>query len=323
MNIKLMEKYEPQVYISKVAYDKTMEYINQSKKEIGWLATAVRVKEGFYIEDTYLFKQEVEATTTEIKEEGLNEFAMELMQQPDGMDIWNKMRVWGHSHVNMSTSPSTQDNSQMKLFLENPNDFFIRIIGNKSEDFKIDIWDFKSGIIYENAEFVIVYDEKTEEILNAINKQIMALRNKMEEMLKTPAELQEQIKKEISEKVKEKTYKNIYGKQPRVSIYDDYDDYYGYGYGYGYNNYGSSKKKETRKDVIDKGEELFNTLSQEEIFIIMEEIECGGTCEDVLGVEQTKGMTKRDFTTIDDLVSEYCNACQNDYMNYIMENYGY
>lgn len=330
MKIKLMDKYEPQVFISKNAYDKTMEYINQSKQEIGWLATASRVGKDFYIHDTYLFKQEVSSVTTEIKEDGLNEFAMELMQQPDGMDIWNNMRVWGHSHVNMSPSPSGQDNDQMKLFLDNPNDFFIRIIGNKSEEFKVDIWDFESGIIYEDATFSIVYDEDTENILNTINKQIKALRNRIEEILTPSSLLQEEIKLEISEKVKEKKYSTIYGNNCKGqgmygNIYDDvygiydgygYDGYDGYG-SYGANNYGTDKDKKKEKESVDVNS-IFNALSEDEIFIIMEGIDQGYSSSDMLDEKKYKHLTIRDFEELDEEICNYCFKNQETYTKYLI-----
>lgn len=312
MKVKLMESYEPQVFISKLAYDKTVEYITQSKGEVGWLGTAVRVDKDYYIEDTYLFKQEVSSVTTEIKEDGLNEFAMELISKEGGIDIWNKMRVWGHSHVDMSTSPSGQDDEQMNLFLDNPNDFFIRVIGNKSEEFKIDIWDFNSGLIYENADFTLVYDESTENMLSTLNKQIKVLRDKIEEIISPSQKLQEEIKAELKEKVKEKKYVNRYN---NVTTYNDYYGY-GYDYGYGYNSYNKSKKKEDGN----KAEKVFSTLTEQEIFTLMTNIEEGFSSADIIDCDLVKNFNKIDFEELDDLVSKYCFNNISPYMDY-METY--
>ena len=328
MNVKLIHKYEPKVYISNDAYNKTMEYINQSSQEIGWLATAERVDKDFYIEDTFLFKQEVSCVTTEIKEDGLNEFAMELMQHENGVEIWNKMRVWGHSHVNMGTNPSGQDNDQMKLFLENPNDFFIRIIGNKKEEFKIDIWDFQKGLIYENAEFTIIYDEKTQETIEAINKQISLLRERMESLISPNKELQEDIKNEIKEKVKEKRFTNVYGKGINTygntygNAWDNYglDDLYDeYGV-YEYESYKDSKedkkgKKNKKKVNID---EIFEQLEQEEIFLIMEGIEQGYSSSDMLNWKEFAYLTTKDFEELDDMVCDYTMKNEAEYTKYLI-----
>lgn len=332
MNIKLMNKYEPQVFISKNAYDKTMEYINQSTQEVGWLATATREDRDYCIHDTYLFEQEVSCVTTEIKEDGLNKFAMELMQKPDGIDVWNNMRVWGHSHVNMGVSPSGQDNDQMKLFLDNPNDFFIRIIGNKKENFKIDIWDFKSGIIYENAMFTIVYDKDTEDMLNTINKQIKALTNRIEAIIETPKELKEEIKKELSEKVKEKKYTTIYGNNCKGGkgygygtiyddIYDDYDIYGGYG-GYGASSYGmyEGKKKEVKSEKTEvEIDEIFAELDVREVFIIMEGIEEGYSSSDMLDEKKYQHLSNKDFEELDDMICDYAMKNQDQYIKYLID----
>ena len=149
MNVKLIKGYMPELYIYNDAMNKMEEYIRQSDLEIGWLGCATKEDGNYYIEDVFLFKQEVHSTTTEITTEGLNEFAMDLLYEENGVEIWNNMKVWGHSHVNMPTSPSGQDDKQIEVFAENAEDFFIRIIANKSGDFRIDLYDFTTGVIYE------------------------------------------------------------------------------------------------------------------------------------------------------------------------------
>ena len=120
MSVKLMKGFEPKIFINVNAMNKMKEYIRQSSLEIGWLGTCEKLdNSSYYIGDVFLFKQEVHATTTEITTEGLSEFAMELLSTNDGIEIWNNMKVWGHSHVNMGTSPSSQDDKQIEVFAEN------------------------------------------------------------------------------------------------------------------------------------------------------------------------------------------------------------
>ena len=92
MNVKLMKNFAPKVYIDIKAMNKMKEYVRQSSLEIGWLGTARRFSNQIFIDDVFLFKQEVHSTTTEITTEGLNEFAMELLSQEDGINIWNNFR---------------------------------------------------------------------------------------------------------------------------------------------------------------------------------------------------------------------------------------
>src|SRR5690606_11009605 len=104
-------------------------YVDECNDEIGWLGTA-KIMEGnehniVFIDDVFLFDQEVHATTTEITPEGLTEFANELIEMGDkGIEIWNNIKVWGHSHVNLGVSPSGQDDKQMKTFRDGGHDWF-------------------------------------------------------------------------------------------------------------------------------------------------------------------------------------------------------
>ena len=66
--------------------------------EVGWLGTVYYNSEHnyYFVSDVFLFDQEVHGTTTEITPEGLADFATELLQREDGMEIWNNMKLWGH-----------------------------------------------------------------------------------------------------------------------------------------------------------------------------------------------------------------------------------
>lgn len=175
----------PQVNITTNAYAKMTHIVNGCDKEVGWLGTVNWDRENntIFIEDIYLFEQEVNYTTCEISPEGLAKFAEELLQQSNGVEIWNNIKLWGHSHVNMEVSPSGQDNDQMDTFADH-NDWFLRIIANKKGDLKIDLFDYTSNIYFEDLPWNIYIEE-----------------------LVTIKPL---IDKEIKEKVKEKKYANAY-----------------------------------------------------------------------------------------------------------------
>ena len=306
MKVKVIDEMKPIIYIMETAYDKMNEYIDQSDLEIGWLGTATKRGSNIYvIEDTYLFEQEVSDTTTEIKEEGLNNFAMELMQKENGEELWNNMRVWGHSHVDMGTSPSSQDNEQMKLFIKNPNEFFIRIIGNKKGDMKIDIYDFELGLIYEDMEYEIVYEEEKQGKINNINNTIKRLRDMLEKMITPNEDVKTSIKEEIALKVKKK-------KEKYVSYYNTYNDY-----GY-YSNYGNYGKSKVRDEAEVRAEKLFDMLEIQDIYLIMENLEAGGTSADMLVNEN---LTPDEAFELDELIIDYCTCHPNEYNEYLEYNY--
>lgn len=313
MNVKLIKGYMPELYIYNDAMNKMEEYIRQSDLEIGWLGCATKEDGNYYIEDVFLFKQEVHSTTTEITTEGLNEFAMEILQEEDGMEKWNNMRVWGHSHVNMSTHPSSQDESQMDLFLENTNEFFIRIIANKKGDYNISIYDYEVGICYEKVPYKIYYDRDVEQTVQTITNQIKILKARLEELVSPSKEMVEGITQEIKDKVKKKTYTNVKG----ATKYGAYQGYYDYG-NYSYYGKPKSKKKETKEytedSIVYDVDVVFDTLSINDIFTIMECIESGGTSEDLLTQYYFPNETSDE---LDDLIMEYCEANITDYQEWL------
>lgn len=309
MNTKIIKGCEPKLYIDNVALDKMKEYIRQSSLEIGWLGTAERVgNKKYMITDVFLFKQEVHSTTTEITPEGLSEFAMELMQQDNGMEIWNNMRVWGHSHVNMSTSPSGQDDKQMETFLENENEFFIRIIGNKKNEFKIDIYDYNIGVMYENMKFDVVYDENVQEKIETITNQINILSAKLNELTMVSNDLVKEVELDIKEKVKKKEFKTWTNNNTNT-WQDNWYDYSGY-------TNTHSKKKET-KEKVEKVEDVsyfFDTLSEREVFQLMEHIDQGGTSQELL---DGYDLGLYGSYELDELVEEYCLKFIEEYQIYL------
>ena len=193
----------PFITISKQAITKMFIYVDECTKEVGWMGTAYRDGQHIGIDDVYLFDQEVHATTTEITPEGLSDFAMELLNQENGMDIWNNLKMWGHSHVNMGITPSGQDDSQMETFKEGGHDWFIRLIANKRGELKIDLYDYASGVIYLDLPWQIAEDEEELALLDQIallQEQLDLLRDEYTSTHK------EAVKAEMKVKVREKTY---------------------------------------------------------------------------------------------------------------------
>lgn len=306
MKTRAIGKFFPQLYISDEAFNKMLEYIDQCTLEIGWLGSAMRNNKDYYLHDVYLFEQEVHSATTEITEQGLSNFAMEVMQYENGMEIWNSMRVWGHSHVNMAVSPSAQDEKQMDLFTQNPNEFFIRIIGNKKGEMKIDVWDFDLGVIYEDLNYTVVYEESKRETINIIQERISSLKRELERITEIPIDLKKDIKLEIATKVKEKKFAN-YTKGTGVKNNVSY---------YGYNKWDNQGYLKDA-DYI-KAEQIFDTLTEEEKFIIMDTIDCGGSSFDVI---EDKTLTYFEAVEIDELVSDYCMDNQAKYIDYLNGSY--
>lgn len=208
----------PNVLITTLAMQKMFTYTDECPQEIGWLGTAYRDGNVFTIDDVFLFKQEVSAVTTEITPEGLEEFATELLAEENGMEIWNNMKVWGHSHVNMAISPSSQDDKQMQEFQGVGHDWFIRLICNKKGELAVDVYDYEAGLVFKNVPWERVLSEEEEAYLH----QTIELRKQLEEAIKQIQEAMQEvaergideqkvaIKAEMAEKVLKKTYTSTY-----------------------------------------------------------------------------------------------------------------
>jgi hypothetical protein len=199
--IKVLETCLPKILIKSQALIKMQLFIENCADEIGWLGTAYKQEGYVIIDDMYLFDQEVHSTTTEITPEGLSNFAEELLLQEDGIEIWNNMKVWGHSHVNMSVSPSGQDDSQMDTFSESGHDWFIRIIANKKGELKLDLFDYEAGISYIDLAWKELASNESLEIMKQIEmlQQLLSLQSK-----KQVESLEPTIVLEIDAKVKKK-----------------------------------------------------------------------------------------------------------------------
>lgn len=162
----LDNRYE--LYILPEARNKMELYCDLSEGEIGWLAYVEQFdKQGFLITDCALLKQEVHATTTEITAEGLLEFWNNTPVEQQA-----KIKLWGHSHVNMSVSPSGQDDSQMEYFKDG-NPWFIRLITNKKREYHIDIYDYANGLkIHMDQADLKTYNPAENELRKQIEDEI-------------------------------------------------------------------------------------------------------------------------------------------------------
>lgn len=285
---------ETKVYITTNAYAKMTHIVNMCNKEVGWLGTAEWVKDNnlIVISDILLFNQEVSRTTCEITPEGLAKFAEEILQQENGIEIWNSIKLWGHSHVNMGVSPSGQDDSQMKVFADH-NDWFLRIIANKSGELKIDLYDYESNLSYLDLKWELFIPE------------LIASK--------------EFIESEIKEKVKEKTYSCNYG--------------YAYGYGYRYNKNKKEDKEDEKKEKeynnikeLNEHEdyeyykycpslEIYEYFTKDEIIKIAESPEKEYAIEaikEILGIT----LTQRELENL-------YKDCLDEYMEIILDEYNY
>lgn len=143
------------VYFDPVAYTKMVALIKGFDKEVAWHGTARRIdeeKNEFQIDDIFVYPQEVTGASVVTDQ---NKYQDWLYGLDD--DKFNNLRFQGHSHVNMSVSPSgvdTQNQEQIIDQLEGDM-FYIFMIWNKSFNVWCKIFDIKKNIMFESSDVTI------------------------------------------------------------------------------------------------------------------------------------------------------------------------
>ena len=200
-DVKLKDEEKVEVIFETEAYEKMQALIEEAKKEIGWYGVVEREGDKtFIIKDLLLCPQVVTGATVKTDDK-------EYIGWLDSLDDYtvNHMRFYGHSHVNMSTFPSSTDKTHYNEMIQNCNDFYIFGIFNKSGARWFNIYDVENNILYEDS------DIKYQFYISPSNTWAT-----------------EQIKKYV----KEETY--TYNKKEDKPWYKDWQKNYNYG---GYSGY--------------------------------------------------------------------------------------
>lgn len=140
----------PTIFVSQRALTKMYYYVDMASTEIGWLGTVSEVEGGYLIEDTFLVEQTVDMTETEMTIDGLAELGTRLLGE--GRDAeYAKIRLWGHSHVNMGVSPSGTDEQTMVQLKGDDTPWFIRVIANKRGDMKFWVYRYDKDLEFHDC----------------------------------------------------------------------------------------------------------------------------------------------------------------------------
>lgn len=145
------------VIYKEIAWLKQNALVEQWDKEVAWHGIAKRGEGDTYIiEDILVYPQEVTGVTVTTDQE---EYETWLMNHDD--DTFNNIRMQGHSHVNMPTSPSGVDNSLYERILQQLDDtmFYIFMIWNKRGEKTIKIYDMSKNILFDTKDCEVEIDE--------------------------------------------------------------------------------------------------------------------------------------------------------------------
>lgn len=146
-------KVKPLITFTTTAYMKINTLVQSTSTEIGWHGTVKKIEPNNYIvTDIVVYPQVVTGATVDAPEE---EYAKWLTAMPD--EIFNELRLQGHSHVNFTVTPSGTDNNFYNNILQNleKTDFYIFMIVNKRGDLNIWLYDFSQNMIFEKEDLQI------------------------------------------------------------------------------------------------------------------------------------------------------------------------
>lgn len=142
------------VIFTKMAWEKMQLLVKEFDKEVAWHGIAERCeeKDTYLISDILVYPQEVTGSTVTTDQSKYEEW---LMSHDD--DVFNKIRMQGHSHVNMSVSPSSVDLSLYERLLDQLSSdmFYIFMIWNKRGEKTVKIYDIRENILFETADVTV------------------------------------------------------------------------------------------------------------------------------------------------------------------------
>lgn len=141
------------LYFDVMAWNKMKSLIKSFSTEVAWHGIAERLgdesNDEYIIRDIFVYPQVVTGAHVDTDQA---EYENWLEALPD--EQFNRLRMQGHSHVNMSVTPSGVDAQNQGNILNTlrDDDFYIFMIWNKKGDSHIEIYDYKKNVLFEEKD---------------------------------------------------------------------------------------------------------------------------------------------------------------------------
>ena len=150
------------INFTETAWFKMNALIREFSNEIAWHGIAKRdddeTKDEYWITDIIVYPQEVTGATVTTDQMLYQNW---LYSQED--EVFNNIRMQGHSHVNMGTTPSAVDIAAYDEILSQLTEdmFYIFMIYNKRGEKTVKLYDLKKNVLFETADcdIKVVQDE--------------------------------------------------------------------------------------------------------------------------------------------------------------------
>jgi len=141
------------VWLTPEAYRKTLALVTGFSSEVAWHGTVTRsANNEFIVEDILVYPQEVTGSTVSTDQAAYTRW---LYEQDE--ETFNRIRMQGHSHVNMGVNPSGVDNqhrAQILAQLESDM-FYVFMVWNKSLHVHTLIYDMARNVLYEDDDIEV------------------------------------------------------------------------------------------------------------------------------------------------------------------------
>jgi len=196
----------PKIVITKDAMRWIDAIVDIHPLEVGWYGVVDVMQDGSYLVRDILYPKHsaMESATCEISPEGEAEMLDLLFKEGREDDIPKAKVFWGHSHHNMTTSPSQQDENQAMSIMKQNKNLCIRAICNKRGEMNLTVFDYKQSVKFENVPFSV--EEESEEVARIRIQNIKSIIDSdLPEVEKSKAILeasQEDLEKDEVEKVR-------------------------------------------------------------------------------------------------------------------------
>lgn len=144
------------IVFTEKAWFKMQMLIMKFDSEVAWHGVAYRDEDPnsdiYRITDIIVYPQKVTGANVETDQKP---YEMWLMAQED--EVFNNMRMHGHSHVDMQSTPSSVDLQHREDLLEKLKDdmFYIFLIFNKSNTYTAAIYDYGKNVYFDTNDIDI------------------------------------------------------------------------------------------------------------------------------------------------------------------------
>lgn len=134
----------PRIIFETSAFDKMRALVRECDKEIAWHGVVRQEDNVFIVEDILLYPQRITSTTVEAEEDKYSQWMVNLDDETH-----SKLRLQGHSHVNMGVIPSGIDEKYYDELMDHTEDYYIVMILNKKHEYMLRLYDIPNNVIFE------------------------------------------------------------------------------------------------------------------------------------------------------------------------------